>query len=91
MVKFIKKYFKTFLSSFKFDNKVKNIMFTGFKISFVLILFSTLILSIYTTSNTNYLLFDLGISLFKSFSIFLVMFFINGIAFNKIYNSKNIK
>ena len=91
MIKFIKKYFKTFLSSLKFDNKVKNIMFTGFKISFVLTLFSILILSIYTTSNPNYLLFDLGISLFKSSSIFFVMFFISGIAFNKIYNSKNIK
>lgn len=91
MIKFIKSHFKIFVSYLEFDAKVKNIMISGFKILFVLILFSTLILSIYITYNPTYLIFDLGISLLRSFSIFLVIFIINAISFNTILNLKNIK
>lgn len=67
-----------------FNTKIKNIMSTGIKISFIAILFSTLIMAIYLTTNPSYILFDIGISLFKSFTMFIAMFLIDGIAFNKI-------
>lgn len=82
----INKKFNIFFSifDFKFVPKVKTIMSTGIKISFVLLLFSTLFMAIYITTNPSYILYFLGITLFKTFTMFIVMFLINGIAFNKI-------
>ena len=67
-----------------FDLRVKRIMNTGIKISFIAILFSVLIMSIYITTNQSYILFNVSMSLFKTFTTFISMFLINGIAFNKI-------
>ena len=70
------------------DKKVKKIMLDGIKFSFIICLFSTLILSLYISSNNTYLLFYLGISLFKSSTTFMVIFFVYGILFNKLLQEK---
>ena len=70
------------------DKKVKKIMLDGIKFSFIICLFSTLILSLYISSNNTYLLFYLGISLFKSSTTFMVVFFVYGILFNKLLQEK---
>lgn len=69
--------------------KVKLIMNTGIKISFIFTLFSTFLMSLYISCNHSYILYDLSITLFKAFTMFTVMFFINGIAFNTILKAKN--
>ena len=74
--------------NFQLDSKVKKIMSTGLKVCFVLSLFSTLILSLYITINPSYILYDLGTSLLKSFSMFMSFFFIYGISFNLILKEK---
>lgn len=74
---------------FNFIPKVKSIMNTGIKISFILVLFATLLMAIYISTNPSYILYDLGITLFKTFTMFMVMFLINGIAFNKIVKDSN--
>lgn len=79
---FINKFWSVF--DFNFIPKVKSIMNAGIRISFILVLFATLLMAIYISTNPSYILYDLGITLFKTFTMFMVMFFINGIAFNKI-------
>lgn len=80
--KFVNKFLSVF--DFNFIPKVKMIMNAGIKISFILVLFATLFMAIYISTNHSYILYDLGITLFKTFTMFIVMFLINGIAFNKI-------
>lgn len=84
------KYFKKFLSKLylDLDIKVKKIMLLGIRFSFITCLFSTLILSLYISSNNSYILYDLGISLFKSSTTFIVVFFIYGIVFNKLLQER---
>ena len=83
-------FFNKFLSvfDFSFEPKVKNIMATGLRISFILVLFATLIMSIYLTMNQSYIVYEIGSSLFKSFTMFMAIFFISGVAFNTILKEK---
>ena len=64
-------------------------MATGLRISFILVLFATLIMSIYLTMNQSYIVYEIGSSLFKSFTMFMAIFFISGVAFNTILKEKN--
>ena len=84
-------FFNKFLSvfDFSFEPKVKNLMATGLRISFILVLFATLIMSIYLTMNQSYIVYEIGSSLFKSFTMFMAIFFISGVAFNTILKEKN--
>ena len=63
-------------------------MYIGIKFSFILVLFATLLMSIYLTINQSYVLYDIATSLFKSFTMFMAIFFISGIAFNTILKEK---
>ena len=83
-------FFNKFLSvfDFPFEPKVKNLMATGLRISFILVLFATLIMSIYLTMNQSYIVYEIGSSLFKSFTMFMAIFFISGVAFNTILKEK---
>lgn len=83
-MKIFKKIFRIF--DFNLNLKVKKIMALGIRLNFIFLLFSTLILSIYITSNSSYIIYEVGSSLFKSFSMFIVIFFIFAIAFNQIVN-----
>lgn len=85
-----KSFFNKFLSvfDFTFESKVKNLMATGLRISFILVLFATLIMSIYLTMNQSYIVYEIGSSLFKSFTMFMAIFFISGVAFNTILKEK---
>ena len=83
---FLIKFF-TFVD-FSFEPKVKSIMVAGLKFSFILVLLSTFIMSIYLTMNHSYIVYNVGTSLFKSFTMFMAVFFINGIAFNTILKEK---
>ena len=85
-----KSFFNKFLSvfDFSFEPKVKNLMTAGVQISFILVLFATLIMSIYLTMNQSYIVYEIGSSLFKSFTMFMAIFFISGIAFNTILKEK---
>ena len=71
----------------KLDSKSRKIMTIGIKVSFVLLLFSTLILSMYLEHKINFT-YVLGTSLFKASSMFIVIFFIDGICFDKILKEK---
>lgn len=85
-----KSFFNKFLSvfDFSFEPKVKNLMTAGVRISFILVLFATLIMSIYLTKNQSYIVYEIGSSLFKSFTMFMAIFFISGVAFNTILKEK---
>ncbi len=63
---------------------IRNIMITGIRVCFVLLLFATLLLSLYIQINPQDYLYQIGSSLFKAFSMFIVFFFVYGISFNKI-------
>jgi hypothetical protein len=63
-------------------------MVAGLKLSFILVLLSTFIMSIYLTMNHSYIVYNVATSLFKSFTMFMAVFFINGIAFNTILKEK---
>ena len=78
--------YKTLISIFGFNlnEKAKKIMSIGIKISFVLTLFGTLLMSLYITTNPAYILFDLGTNLFKSGTCFISMFIVCGYSFSKI-------
>ena len=65
------------------DNKVKKIMINGFKFSFISLLFSVLILSIYT-SYTLPILYYSGTTLFKTSLMFFADFIILGIGFDTL-------
>ena len=65
------------------DNKVKKIMINGFKFSFISLLFSVLILSIYT-SYTLPILYYSGTTLFKTSLMFFTDFIILGIGFDTL-------
>lgn len=83
-----KKIINKLLLLFDFNPKVKAIMNTGIKICFVFTLISVLIMSLYITTNHSYILYNLGVGLFKSSTTFIVIFLICGIAFSKIVRYK---
>lgn len=66
------------------DKKVVKIMDSGFIFSFILSIISTIILLTYNNFYSLPNLFYIGISLFKTASIFACMFFICGIGFDTI-------
>lgn len=76
--------FKKILSivNFNYDKKVKKLMVSGIKFSFILTLFATLIMAIYISYNNSYIVYEVGTSLFKSGTMFLAMFIIVGTSFN---------
>ena len=77
--------FKNFLKSlFVFDDKVKVIMDTGIKVCFVFVLLSAFILSLYISTNHSQVLYNLGVTLFKTSTTFIVIFFICGVVFSRI-------
>ena len=78
-----------FLFLLDFSPKVKAIMNTGIKICFVLTLVSVLIMSLYITANHSYILYNLGIGLFKTSTMFIVIFLIFGITFNQILGTSS--
>lgn len=69
---------------------VKHVMKMGITISFILLLYSSLLLSLYIEFNTPNYLYEIGSTLFKTFSLFITFFFIYGISFNKIANDFGI-
>ena len=71
------------------DTKVQKIMKFGIKFNFVLTLISTLILSIYITSNPTSDIYTIGSLLLKSSTMFIVIFIIFGICFNQLLKEKN--
>ena len=68
--------------NFNYDKKVKKLMVSGIKFSFILTLFATLIMAIYISYNNSYIVYEVGTSLFKSGTMFLAMFIIVGTSFN---------
>ena len=78
------------LFSFNINPKVKKIMKIGISLNFVLVLIATLIFSIYISSNQSYILYLLGSLFFKASTMFIAIFFIFGICFNKLLTEKNI-
>ena len=74
--------------NFNYDKKVKNLIISGIKFSFVLTLFATLIMAIYISYNNSYIVYEVGTSLFKSGTMFLAMFIIVGTSFNYILKER---
>lgn len=74
--------------NFNFSKDIKNIVKFGISFSFIIVLISVLILSLYITTNQSYILYSLGTLLFKSFTMFIAIFFICGIAFNTIIKER---
>lgn len=67
---------------------LKRIMKNGIKISFVLLLFSTLLMSLYIDFQTSNNLFKISSILIKTFSNFIASFIIFGAAFNRILKER---
>lgn len=77
--------FKTLVDKIKnLDIKVKKIMNTGFKFSFILAMISIISLFTYEIFYSIPTLFYAGISLFRTSLIFACTFFICGIGFDTI-------
>ena len=70
------------------DKKIIKIMLNGIKFSFVFCLTACLVLTTYF-ENYNPNTYNIGVSLLKSGSLFLITFVICGVAFNKIINDLN--
>lgn len=76
---------KTLIEKLKnLDDKTKKIMHIGFTLSFILCTFSVLILFTYNTFYNLPDLFYIGISLFKTSTIFASTFFMCGLGFDTI-------
>lgn len=73
-----------------FKNSILTIMKTGISISFVLLLFSTLLLSLYIEFHSPNYLYELGCSIFKSSTTFIAFIIIYGFSFNKIACDLNL-
>ncbi len=67
------------------NSSILKLMKSGLKFSFVFNIFSTLILLTYDFGFAYPILYNTGISLFKTSLFFMVGFIICGFAFNKIY------
>lgn len=81
--------FRDILEIFNFKNirePIKYIMKVGMRTCFILLLFATLLLSLYIQFNHPNYLYEIGSTLFKTFSMFIAFFFVYGIGFNKIVN-----
>ena len=67
------------------NNSIKSAMFNGFKISFVICLFSILILNLYTTYPVCCITYNIGLILFKTSILFAVCFFMSAYITNSIF------
>lgn len=76
---------KQILLEFKnLDNTIINLMRSGIKFSFLLIIFASIILLTYDFLFTYPIIYYAGFSLFKTSLFFIAGFIIFGFAFNKI-------
>ena len=76
---------KQILLEFKnLDNTIINLMRSGIKFSFLLIIFASIILLIYDFLFTYHIIYYVGFSLFKTSLFFMAGFVIFAFAFNKI-------
>lgn len=76
---------RSILLEFKnLDNTIINLMKSGIKFSFLLIIFASIILLTYDFLFTYPIIYYAGFSLFKTSLFFMVGFVIFGFAFNKI-------
>ena len=76
---------KQILLEFKnLDNTIINLMRSGIKFSFLLIIFASIILLIYDFLFTHPIIYYVGFSLFKTSLFFMAGFVIFAFAFNKI-------
>ena len=76
---------RSILLEFKnLDNTIINLMKSGIKFSFLLIIFASIILLTYDFLFTYPIIYYAGFSLFKTSLFFMVVFVIFGFAFNKI-------
>lgn len=66
------------------DMPIVNAMKVGFKISFVLCLFATFILSLYNTYPTSHIIYDSSLILFRTGLFFAVSSFMSAFVINKI-------
>ena len=66
------------------DMPIVNAMKVGFKISFVLCLFATFILSLYNTYPTSHIIYDSSLILFRTGLFFAVSSFMSALVINKI-------
>ena len=66
------------------DMPIVKAMKVGFKISFVLCLFATFILSLYNTYPTSHIIYDSSLILFRTGLFFAVSSFISAFVINKI-------
>ena len=68
--------------NFNYDKKVKKLMVSGIKFSFILTFLTSFVMAIYISYNNSYIVYEVGTSLFKSGTMFLAMFIIVGTSFN---------
>ena len=66
------------------NKSIKSVMVIGFKICFIICLFSILILNLYTTYPIYCITYDVGLILFKTSILFAVCFFISAYITNSI-------
>ena len=66
------------------DMPIVKAMKVGFKISFVLCLFATFILSLYNTYPTSHIIYDSSLILFRTGLFFAVSSFMSAFVINKI-------
>lgn len=88
-MKLIKNILNVFNFNFNLDFKIKKIMRAGIIFNFIFMLIATLILSIYITTNTYYIVYEIGSDIFRASSMFIAIFFIFGICFNQIIKEKS--
>lgn len=74
----------------KLPDKLRNLTTTGMKVSFVALLFSTLLMALYIDFKSSNSLFEISSLLIKSTSTFLVSFLIFGVSFNRIIRKERL-
>ncbi|WP_413852557.1 hypothetical protein [Candidatus Ruminimicrobium bovinum] len=84
----IKKLFQVF-STEKLNSPIKKVTETGIKISFIALLFSVLLMTLYIDYKPSKFLFEASSLLVHSFSMFIVYFLVLGVSFNKLQKGKN--
>ena len=76
---------KDFINDIKnVDFKIKNLMTYGFKISFLILLFSCYVLALYSTYPISHVAFLSGLNIFKLALTCFSAFFVCGMAVNAL-------
>ena len=73
----------------KLPIKLKKLTIAGVRISFIILLFSTLLMELYIDFKPSNILFEVSSLLIKSSSFFIVSFYIFGASFNRLLKEKN--